>query len=204
MTEIIDYDEMFRGYIFVDESGRGNLAGEMIYTGLKIIGDVSFADDSKKLSPKKREDMVEKIKENSEYFTVVTTSEEIDAFGLSAMIKKSLEQIINNFGKDEKYLFDGNKKFGVENPNLETLIKADSLVKGVGAASIIAKHTKDLLMLEHHEKFPHYNFKENAGYATKQHIEAIKQFGFCAIHRKSYKIKELENFENEKMVNLLF
>lgn len=204
MNEIVDYDEIFKDYIYIDESGRGNLAGEMVFCGLRIIDDVSFADDSKKLSFKQREEMVEKIKENSDFFTVVTTPQEIDAFGLSAMIKKSLEQIINNFGKDENFLYDGNKTFGVENSNLKTLVKADALVKGVGAASIIAKHTKDMLMKYHHEKFPMYNFLNNAGYATKDHIEAIKKYGQCEIHRKSYKVKELQEFENKNVVDLLF
>ncbi len=204
MTELFYYDSLFDGYIFIDESGRGNLAGEMVFCGLKITGDVSFADDSKKLSFKQREGLVEKIKENSEFFTVITTPQEIDLFGLSSMIKKSLEQIINNFGKDENFLYDGNKTFGVDNQNLKTLVKADALVKGVGAASIIAKHTKDMLMKHHHEKFPMYNFLNNAGYATKDHIEAIKKYGYCDIHRKSYKVKELQTIENKNVVDLLF
>lgn len=176
----------------------------MIFTGLKITGDVLFADDSKKLSKKQREEMVEKIKNNSEYFIVVTSAKEIDDYGLSSMIKKSLEKIIKHFGENEKYLYDGNKTFGVENKNLKTLVKADALVKGVGAASIIAKHTKDTLMLVNHEKYPMYNFVNNSGYATKEHIDAIKKYGYCELHRKSYKIKELEEYENKKSSDFLF
>jgi ribonuclease HII len=203
-VEPIDYNTIYKGYVFIDESGTGCIAGPAVVTGLKITGEVSFAEDSKKLSSKQREDMVEKIKLNSEFFTVITTAKEIDDFGLPQMIKKSLELIINKFGNDEKYLYDGNRMFGVENLNLETLVKADALVKGVGAASIIAKHTKDLLMLEHHKIFPQYNFVQNAGYATKQHIELIKKHGYCELHRMSYKVKELVEWENKKMVDVLF
>jgi len=195
-----DYD----GYIFIDESGRGNLAAEMVFTGVKVTGNVDFADDSKKLSPKQREEMVDKVKRNVQHCTVITTAEDIDKNGLGPSIKKSLETIINYFGDDEHYLYDGNKTFGVTHPNLETLVKADAKVKGVGAASIIAKHTKDTIMINHHEEYPMYNFLNNAGYATKDHIEAIKEHGYTPIHRKSYNVKELEAWKNKQSSDLLF
>jgi ribonuclease HII len=204
MIDVTNYDEIYKNYVFIDEAGRGCLAAEMVFTGLKITGDVSFANDSKKLSTKQRNDLVDKIKSNSEYFSVITTAKDIDVFGLSAMIKRSLENIIDHFGKNENYLYDGNKTFGVTNKNLTTLIKADALVKGVGAASIIAKHTKDSLMSEHHKKYPNYNFLNNVGYATKEHISAIKNYGYCEVHRMSYNVKELQEFKNQKTTDILF
>lgn len=176
----------------------------MIFTGVKITGNVDCADDSKKLTFKQREELVNKIKSNVVHCSIITTAEEIDNIGLSKAIKKSLESIIEYFGENEKYLYDGNKTFGVENKNLETLVKADALVKGVGAASIIAKHLKDQLMLSHHEEFPMYGFSNNFGYITKSHVQAIKDFGYCKYHRHSYKIKELEDFKNKQSTNCLF
>ena len=199
----IDHEKEFEGYIYIDEAGRGCVGGELVFCGLKSKGDLSFANDSKKLSYKERESMVAQIEENSETCVVVKTAEEIDQKGLSQAIKESLEEIIEFFG-DEKYLYDGNKTFGVENQNLETLVKADALVKGVGAASIIAKHIKDKLMHQHHQEFPMYGFDTNAGYITKSHIKAIKEYGYCKYHRKSYKIKELEEWKNQKTTNCLF
>jgi len=186
------------------DAGRGCAAGELVFTGVKITGDVSYADDSKKLTFKQREKLVERIKKNAQYCTVVTTAKEIDTIGLSEAIKNSLESIILFFGDDEKYLYDGNRKFGINNPNFETLVKADALVKGVGAASIIAKHTKDELMKKHHEKYPMYNFINNSGYCTKDHINVIKEYGLCEYHRRSYKIKELEKWKNKQKTDFLF
>ncbi len=176
----------------------------MVFTGVKVTGSVDCADDSKKLTFKQRQDLVDKIKNNVIHCSIITTAEEIDKIGLSAAIKKSLESIIEYFGENEKYLYDGNKTFGVNHLTLETLVKADALVKGVGAASIIAKHLKDSLMLQHHKEFPIYGFESNAGYITKAHVQAIKEYGYCKYHRKSYKIKELEDWNNQQSTNLLF
>lgn len=189
---IIDYEEKYKGFIFVDEAGRGCVGGELVFTGVDVTGDVSFANDSKKLTYNQREAMVENILNNVTPCIVITTAEEIDKIGLSAAIKKSLETIIAFF-PDRKYLYDGNKVFGVTNPNIETLVKADALVKGVGAASIIAKHNKDKLMLEHHEEFPQYAFNEHFGYITKKHVAALIEYGYTKYHRKSYKIKQLQS-----------
>lgn len=199
----IDYEEKYKDYIYIDEAGRGCVGGELVFCAVKVTGNVDFANDSKQTTFKEREKLVKLVKANTEYFTVVTTAEEIDKIGLSTVIKDSLEKIIEFF-PNEKYLYDGNKTFGVENPNLETLVKADAKVKGVGAASIIAKHLKDSLMLEHHKEFPQYCWDTNAGYITKKHVEAILEYGYTPYHRKSYKIKEIEEKENQEKTDFLF
>jgi len=99
-----------------------------------------------------------------------------------------LIQIKEHF-KDEKYLYDGNCAYKVD--EIETLVKADAKVKGVGAASILAKVMKDYLLDELAEEFPNYNWKNNNGYVTKDHIEAIKKYGRCIHHRHSFKLKAL-------------
>lgn len=199
----MDLEEQFKDYIYIDEAGRGCAAGELVFTGVKVIGDVSFANDSKKTSFKEREEMLQKILNNVEHCTVITTAEEIDKIGLSSAIKKSLETIILYF-PNSNYLYDGDKTFGVDEPNLKTLVKADAKIKGVGAASIIAKSTKDKLMLEHHEEYPQYSWNTNFGYITKKHVEAILEYGYTLYHRQSYKIKEIESVRNKETTNILF
>ena len=175
----------------------------MVFTGVKVYGDVSMADDSKKTTHQERTIMLEYILLNVQHCTVITTAEEIDDIGLSKAIKKSLETIIEYF-PNEKYLYDGSNKFNCNCETLETLVKADALVKGVGAASIIAKTTKDKLMLEHHQEFPMYGWDSNQGYVTKKHVSAILEYGHTKYHRKTYKIKEIEEKKSIETTDLLF
>ena len=132
------------------EAGRGCIAGEMYFCGVDVIGNVDFADDSKKTTVSQREKMYDKIVENVNYHIVVKNNTEIDDKGLSQCIKECLEEIIDYF-PNRKYLYDGKAKFNCTEPNLEVLAKADALVKGVGAASILCKIIKDRSMKQHHK-----------------------------------------------------
>ncbi len=169
----------------IDEAGRGPIAGDLVVAGCILLKDVDGLDDSKKLTPKKREKLFELIKQNSNYHIVKKSPKEIDTKGLSICIKESLEEIMEVLEADE-YLFDGNSTFGVK--NLKTMIKADSKVKEVSAASILAKVTRDRDMTELSKLYPDYNFAKHKGYITKEHIELIKKYGYCDIHRRSYKL----------------
>lgn len=162
-----------------------------------------MADDSKKTTHTQREEIYQDIIKGVDYHLVKVEPSKIDKDGLSKCIKEALEEIINHF-PNEKYLYDGKAKFGVENPNLETLVKADALVKGVGAASIIAKVHKDRLMEEHAKTYPQYGFETNSGYGTPKHIQAIIDYGYTPIHRRSYKIKQLQDKEIKDSTDLLF
>jgi ribonuclease HII len=88
------------------------------------------------------------------------------------------------------YLYDGNSTFGVS--GLKTLVKADATIPEVSAASILAKVTRDREMIELAKHYPQYGFKGHKGYGSQKHIEAIKKFGQCDIHRKSFKLKALQ------------
>ena len=169
----------------IDEAGRGPIAGPMVFAGVILLKDIDGLNDSKKLSAKKREELFEIIKENSIYHIVFKSNEEIDKKGLSKCIKESLIEI-KNILKAKKYLFDGNSNFGVE--GIETIIKGDEKIKEISAASILAKVSRDRFMIKIAKQYPKYKFDKHKGYITKEHKELIAKYGFCEIHRKSYKI----------------
>ncbi len=180
----------------IDEAGRGPIAGPMVFAGVIFKFQVSsskfqetwFKDltDSKKLTPKKREELFEIIKENSIYHIVFKSNDEIDEKGLSKCIKESLIEIKKTL-KADKYLFDGNSSFGIE--GIETIIKGDEKIKEISAASILAKVSRDRFMIDISKKYPEYKFDKHKGYITKEHKKLIEKYGLCKIHRKSYKLK---------------
>ncbi len=174
----------------IDEAGRGPLAGPLCFAGCILTGDVKGLNDSKKLTEKKREGLFDEVLANSTYHIVWHSAKEIDALGISACIKRSLIEIKNVLSA-EKYIFDGNSKFGVD--GLETLVKADTLIQEVMAASIIAKVSRDRLMVELARKYPQYGFAGHKGYGTAAHIEAIRAHGLSEIHRESFKPKALQS-----------
>ncbi len=190
----------------IDEAGRGPVAGPMVYAGCvfkmengkwKMENYFNELNDSKKLTAKKREELFEIIKENSIYHIVFKSNDEIDEKGLSQCIKESLIEIKEELNAD-KYLFDGNSNFGIK--GIETIIKGDTKIKEISAASILAKVSRDNFMIQISKKYPEYKFEKHKGYITKEHIELIKKHGYCDIHRKSYKLKALQKtlFEEYK------
>jgi len=172
----------------IDEAGRGPLAGDLVIAGVILVKEVEGLIDSKKLTEKKREILYEIIIKNSYYHIVSFSPQEIDKDGLSLCLNKGLEEIKNKLSADI-YLFDGNQTFGVLGIN--TMIKADTKVVEVSGASILAKVTHDRAIIEASKKFPLYGFEKHKGYGTKAHIQAIKEYGYCDIHRRSFKIKTL-------------
>ena len=179
-----DYSE----YCGVDEAGRGPIAGPLIIVGVVLKKDIKGLRDSKKLTPKQREDLYIKIKNSANYYIYEASSKKIDEIGLSRVIKDGLESIKNHF-KDRKVVFDGNSSFGVK--DIEYVVKGDDKIDSIKAASIIAKVHRDNLMLEYDKIYPEYGFRNHKGYGTKAHLEAISKYGYCKIHRRSFKIKLL-------------
>jgi ribonuclease HII len=180
----------------IDEAGRGPIAGPLSVAGVMFKSEVKGLNDSKVLSEKKREALFDVIKENSYYHIVLTDAKTIDEKGLSACIKNSIKEIMQNI-KTSSYLMDGNTAFGIS--NLTYKIKADATVPEVSAASILAKVTRDRLMCELASSYPEYNFEKHKGYGTKAHVEAIKKHGYCEIHRRSFKLKALEDLNQESL-----
>ncbi len=177
----------------IDEAGRGCVGGSLFVCGV-ILGEsfpknlLNQLQDSKKLSPQIRNTLAPQIKQHTQFHLVSKTAQEIDTKGLSLCLKESLQEILTHL-KAPYYLFDGNCNFGI--PTLQTLIKGDSKVSAISAASILAKHAKDKESLKLDSLYPQYGFKSHKGYGTQAHIKAILEFGYCKEHRKSYHLKKL-------------
>ncbi len=174
----------------IDEAGRGPIAGDLVMAGCILNSQVMGLNDSKKLTEKKRETLFEEIIQKSTYHIAKFSAKQIDEDGISKCLASGLREIMKNIPNVE-YLFDGNTTFGVK--GLTTMVKADGKVAEVSAASILAKVTHDRDIRKEALKYPEYQFEKHKGYGTKLHVEMIKKHGYCEIHRRSYKLKALEN-----------
>ncbi len=195
MSEIYD----IKSVVGIDEAGRGALAGELFVAACLLKREIAGIRDSKELIPKRRGELFKEIKANSNYLILAFSPTQIDDLGLSWCLRTALLVIKAHFaGLKCEFLYDGNVNFSVS--GIKTLVKADSKVMQVGAASILAKVSRDTLMSGYDEnydkkfgsKLARYDFAKHKGYASKAHIEAIRKFGLSEIHRKSFHLKTLE------------
>ncbi len=173
----------------IDEAGRGPLAGSLVIAGVVLKKHIEGLMDSKKLTEKRREALYPVVIENSEYHIVSFSAKEVDEMGISKCLQLGLQSIQEHLSEAE-YLFDGNSSFGVE--NISTMVKADTKVAEVSAASILAKVTHDREMIEMAKKYPEYGFEKHKGYGTKTHIEALLKYDRCEMHRKTFRVKGLD------------
>ena len=173
----------------IDEAGRGPLAGSLTLAGVIFHQNIQGLNDSKKLTEKKREQLFDCICHHSTYHIVSFDAQTLDEKGLSWCLATGLREIMAVIGEAE-YLYDGNQTFGVK--NLRTLVKADATIPEVSAASILAKVTRDREMREYALIYPQYGFQNHKGYGTAAHVNAIATYGYCPIHRQSFKIKSLQ------------
>ena len=173
----------------IDEAGRGPIAGPLVMAGVILTGHVEGLNDSKKLTEKRREALFDQIIEASRHHIVRFSAGQIDDHGISKCLAMGLESIMSALDSDD-FLFDGNSTFGVS--GLRTMIKADAEIAEVSAASILAKVTRDREMVEKAKEYPEYGFEGHKGYGSKKHIAAIREYGYCAIHRRSFRLKALE------------
>lgn len=191
--ELID-----KGYKLIagcDEAGRGPLAGPVVCASVIMPLDdfIDGVDDSKKLTEKKREELYNKIIEKAISYKISIVSEKIiDEINILNATKKGMNEAINGLNVKPDYaIVDAVKGLNLVCEYLP-LIKGDSLSYSVGCASILAKVTRDKLMKDYSEKYINYGFEKHKGYGTKLHIEALKKFGKCEIHRESF----IKNFIN--------
>jgi ribonuclease HII len=170
----------------IDEAGRGPLAGPLVVAGVILDRRINGLADSKKLDAARRERLYERILERSRHHLVIVEAEEIDGEGLSRCMRRALEEIRSVMGEEGvAFLFDGHTAFGVS--GIGTLVGADGKVPQVSAASILAKVTRDRIMERYAERWPEYGFETHKGYGTASHLEAIRRFGLCPIHRRSFR-----------------
>lgn len=174
----------------VDEAGRGPLAGPVCAAAVILPAGavIEGLDDSKKLTEKKRERLYDIIKQTAVAYSVAYgTLEEIETVNILEATYLAMNRAIEGLNvKPDFALIDGNRvPRGIKIP-CETVVKGDSKSMSVAAASVLAKVTRDRLMLEYDKKYPEYNFKKHKGYGTKEHTELIKQYGPCEIHRLSF------------------
>ena len=174
----------------IDEAGRGPLAGPvsvaMVIMPLDKDNIIEKVNDSKKLTEKMREKLYDEIIARAIDYKIELVDESIiDAINILNATKLGMLTCINNIEtKPDVVLIDA-VKIESDIPT-ESIIKGDALSYSIACASILAKVTRDRYMLEMDEKYPQYNFKKHKGYGTKEHIENLKKYGKCEIHRDSF------------------
>jgi len=181
----------------VDEAGRGPLAGPVVAAAVifpRTLSQTFGINDSKKLSAKKREQLEPIIKANALAVGVgIVDHREIDRINILQASYKAMQIAIQQLALTPDYaLIDGRGLPQLPMP-CKAIIKGDAKSLSIAAASIIAKVTRDQIMLDMHEIYPHYNFAQHKGYPTKKHIRAIREFGLCPIHRRSFHPRQLED-----------
>jgi len=222
-SDLFEFDKEANGSIIIgtDEAGRGPGAGGVFASAVyfpnsdkALIEKLSYLNDSKKLSKKRREELYDIILENTINSTVCVEVEEIEKINILNSSLKAMKLavesvmqeitasnvILNSSSNRHKsrlgfpaqqhqnslVLVDGNKLIKNFNNPQKFIIKGDSKSASIAAASILAKVTRDRYMFELDAKYPMYNWKQNAGYLTKEHLEAIEKYGITPIHRKSF------------------
>jgi len=174
----------------IDEAGRGPLAGPVVAACCILPKSASFnkLNDSKKLSPKQRENLFLELNNTQGvlYAIGVASAKEIDEINILQATFLAMQRAVDAMEILPDYLIiDGNKAPDFSIPN-ETIIGGDGRVPSIAAASIIAKVTRDKMLCEMDEKWPEYGFKKHKGYGTKVHLEAIEKWGACQEHRMSF------------------
>ena len=172
----------------VDEVGRGPLVGPVVTACviLPLNYKLDGLTDSKKISEKKRDELFEIIERDALGIGIGIIDEKtIDEVNIYQATKLAMIEAINNCSKKPEHVLIDAMKLDIDIPST-SIIKGDLLSLSISAASIIAKVTRDRMMYELDEKYPMYNFKNNKGYPTKDHLEAINKFGIIDEHRKSY------------------
>lgn len=174
----------------IDEAGRGPLAGPVVVASVIMPRDsmIEGVNDSKKVSEKKREELYDKIIEEAiSYGIGVIDQKEIDEINILEATKKGLTTSLKELKvKPNVILVDALKGINTLGIPYQSIIKGDALCYSISAASILAKVTRDRMMRQWDEIYPQYGFEKHKGYGTKAHIVAIKEYGLCPIHRKSF------------------
>ena len=175
-----------------DEAGRGCLCGPVVAAAVILPADFEhpFLNDSKQLSEKQRKELQPFIEENALSFGVSFVDEkEVDKINVLQASITGMHRSIEQLEPSPEYIIvDGNKFKPYKETPHETIIKGDAKYLSIAAASVLAKTYRDEFMKKLDQEFPMYNWKQNKGYPTKQHREAIREFGITKYHRKTFRL----------------
>lgn len=179
----------------VDEAGRGPLAGPVVAAAVIFPAHYSEfhnINDSKKLSPKNRELLFDVVTENAlSYGIGIVDHQDIDRINILQATFKAMQLAVDKCDVRPDYILVDGRGLPRLAVSAEAIVKGDSKSLSIAAASILAKVTRDRLMLELHDLYPHYDFASHKGYPTQKHIRAIREFGLSPVHRRSFRPKQL-------------
>ena len=175
-----------------DEAGRGCLSGPVVAAAVILPQDFShpFLNDSKQISEKKRAELKPFIEQNALAFGVsFIWKQEVDEINVLQASITGMHRAIETLKITPEFIIvDGNKFKNYKNIPHKTIVKGDAKFQSIAAASILAKTYRDAYMVKIHQEYPMYNWQKNKGYPTKEHRNAIRQFGATKYHRKTFKL----------------
>ncbi len=184
------YNKGFKNICGIDEAGRGPLAGPVVVAGAIMPQDsmIEWVNDSKKVTEKRREILYDKIKEEAiSYSIAIIDQNVIDDINILNATKKGVTEVVDGLDvKPDLIIVDALTNINTRGIPYEPIIKGDAKCYNIAAASILAKVTRDRIMRQWDEIYPQYGFASHKGYGTAKHIAAIKEYGLCPIHRKSF------------------
>lgn len=187
--ENLAYAKGFENVCGVDEAGRGPLAGPVCAAAVILPKGmiIEGVNDSKKLSEKKRDMLFDVVKESALAYSIAfATVEEIEEINILNATMLAMKRAVENLSVKADFAYiDGNRTPDLNIPS-EYIVKGDARCMSVAAASILAKVARDRLMLSFCDDYPQYHFEKHKGYGTKVHMDAIREFGPCPIHRPSF------------------
>ena len=184
------YNKGFKYICGIDEAGRGPLAGPVVVAGVIMPKDsmIEGVNDSKKVSEKKREKLYDMILEEAISYSVAIIGQDvIDEINILNATKQGVTKVVEELDvKPNLILVDALTHINTKGIPYDSIIKGDAKCYNIAAASIIAKVTRDRIMREWDEIYPQYGFINHKGYGTAKHIEALKEYGPCPIHRRTF------------------
>ncbi len=177
----------------LDEAGRGCGAGPVVAAAVILPKGFyhSKLRDSKKMNEKSKREVFDYIKENAiSYSVCISTPQEIDKINILQATMLAMHRAVDGLNVKPEYLIiDGNYFNKYKDIDHSTIVKGDDKFMSIAAASVLAKVTRDDIMLKLSKDYPQYDWENNMGYLTKKHLESVKEFGLCEHHRKSYNFK---------------
>ncbi|MBR5228963.1 MAG: ribonuclease HII [Firmicutes bacterium] len=185
----------------VDEVGRGPLAGPVVTAAVILPEDFSLlgVNDSKKISEKRRDELFEQIKETAVCYSIgIRDNHDIDRINILEATKEAMTEAVRGLEiRPDHLLIDALTLKDVDIPQTG-IVKGDANSVSIAAASILAKVTRDRMMVDYHETYPDYSFDKNKGYGTKAHYEGLDRAGASPIHRMSFLVKYFEGKKNTR------